>query len=88
MLEDDVCAAEIINLRPATGKIGHPFGDVHKFSANLRFYVGTLEFTFDLLHRAVQWSIFFFFFFSVTYVQYFCNDDIMHGWNLLDVGHR
>ena len=58
MLEDDVCAAKIIDLRPATGKIGHPFDDVHKFSDNLRFCVVTLEFTFDLLHRAVQWSIF------------------------------
>ena len=47
-----VCVAEICNLRPATGKIGRPFDAVHKFLANLQFYVGALEFTFDLLHRA------------------------------------
>ena len=58
MLEGDVYAAEIIDLRPATGIIGRSFDAVQRFSANLRFCVGTLEFTFDLLHRAVQWSIF------------------------------
>ena len=56
ILEGNVCVAEIIDLRPATGKIGHPFNAVHKFSANLCFFVDALEFTFDLLHRAVQWS--------------------------------
>ena len=58
MLEGDVYAAEIIDLRPATGIIGRSFDAVQRFSANLRFCVGALEFTFDLLHRAVQWSIF------------------------------
>ena len=58
MLEGDVCAAEIIDLLPATGIISHPFNGVHRFSANSQFCVGALEFTFYLLHRAVQWSIF------------------------------
>ena len=58
MLEGHVYAAEIIDLRPATGIISHSFDAVQRFSANLRFCVGALEFTFDLLHRAVQWSIF------------------------------
>ena len=57
MLEGDVCAAEIINLQPATGIIGRSFDDVYRFSANLHC-MGTLECTFDLLHRAVQCSIF------------------------------
>ena len=54
MLEGGVCAAEIIDLRSATGKPGRPFDAVHKFSSNLQFCVGALEFTFDLPHRAVQ----------------------------------
>ena len=58
MLEGDVYAAEIIDLRPATGIIGRSFDAVQRFSADLRFCVGALEFTFDLLHRAVQRSIF------------------------------
>ena len=57
MLEGGEYAAEIIDLRPATGKIGRPFDAVYKFSANSRFCVGDLEFIFDLLHTAVQWSI-------------------------------
>ena len=58
MLEGDVYTAEIIDLRPATGIIDRLFDAVQRFSANSRFCVGALEFTFDLLHRAVQWSIF------------------------------
>ena len=58
MLEDDVIAAKIINLWPATGIIDRPFDAVYQFLANLRFCVGALEFTFDLPHRAVQRSIF------------------------------
>ena len=58
MLEGGVCVAEIIDLQPATGIISCSLDAVHKLSANSRFCVGTLEFTFDLLHRAVQWSIF------------------------------
>ena len=58
MLEGDVYAAEIIDIRPAAGIIGRSFDAVQRFSANLLFCVGALEFTFDLLHRAVQWSIF------------------------------
>ena len=58
MLEGDVYVAEIIDLRPAAGIIGRLFDAVQRFSANSRFCVGALEFTFDLLHRAVQWSIF------------------------------
>ena len=57
MLEGDVCAAEIIDLQPATEIIGYPFDAVHRFLANLLFCMGALEFTFDLLHRAVQWWI-------------------------------
>ena len=53
MLEGDVFAAETIYLQPATGKIGRPFDAVHKFLANSRVWVGALECTFDLLHKAV-----------------------------------
>ena len=70
MLEGDVYAAEIIDLRPATGIIGRSFDAVQRFSANLLFCVGALEFTFDLLHRAVQWSIFGAGRKSVTYATY------------------
>ena len=42
----------------ATGIIICPFNAMHQFSAYSQSCVGALEFTFDLFHRAVQWSIF------------------------------
>ena len=61
MLEGNVRVAEIINLQPATGIIGCSFDAMFQFSANSRLCVGALEFTFDLLHRAV-----------VTVVDFWC----------------
>ena len=57
MLESDVCASKSIDLLPATGIIGCPFDAMHQFLDNSRFCMGTLELTFDLLHRTVQWLI-------------------------------
>ena len=56
MLDGNVCASKSIDLGElATGIIGRSFDAVHQFSANLQFGMGALEFTFDLLHRAIQW---------------------------------
>ena len=44
-----------IDLWPAIGIISCSFNAVHRFQPIRGF---ALEFTFDLLHRAVQWSIF------------------------------
>ena len=57
MLVGGVCGPKNIDLRPATGIIGRSFDAVHRFLASSRFCVGTLEFTFNLPHRTVQWSI-------------------------------
>ena len=58
MLEGDVRASKGINLQPAAGLFSQSFNAVHQFMANSRFCLGALEFTFDLLHRVIQWSIF------------------------------
>ena len=83
MLEGGVFAAEIVDLWPATGKIGHPFDAVHKFLVNLWFCVGALKFTFDLFHRAVQLSIFGAGRKSVTYATVFCENFVINNFCLV-----
>ena len=83
MLESGVCAAEIVDLWPATGKIDHPFDAMHKFLTNLRFCVSALEFTFDLLHRAVQLSIFGAGRKLVTYATVFCENFVVNNFRLV-----